>query len=106
MIGSALTDYLLRKSGKTWDEVTEPKATPDDIDDSSLKSYIAAALHSGRIADVDGLSKPDLLAKLRLTDDNGNIKRAAIVLFGMNPAKFYNNCVVKIGRFGKDSGEL
>ena len=106
LIGSALTDYLLRKSGKTWDEVTEPKATPDDIDDNSLKSYIAAALHSGRIADVEGLSKADLLAKLRLTDDNGNIKRAAIVLFGMNPAKFYNNCVVKIGRFGKDSSEL
>ena len=106
MIGSALTDYLLRKSGKTWDEVTEPTASPDDIDDNSLKSYIAAALHSGRIADVEGLSKADLLAKLRLTDDNANIKRAAIVLFGMNPAKFYNNCVVKIGRFGKDSSEL
>ena len=106
LIGSALTDYLLRKSGKTWDEVTEPSATPDDIDDSSLKSYISAAFHSGRIADVEGLSKADLLAKLRLTDDNGNIKRAAIVLFGKSPSKFYNNCVVKIGRFGKDSSEL
>jgi ATP-dependent DNA helicase RecG len=106
LIGAALTDYLLRKSGKTWDEVTEPTATLDDIDDSSLKSYIAAALHSGRISDVEGLSIADLLAKLRLTDDNGNFKRAAIVLFGKNPAKFYNNCVVKIGRFGKDSSEL
>lgn len=106
LIGAALTDYLLRKSGKTWDEVTEPTATPDDIDDTSLKSYIAASLHAGRIADVEGLSKADLLAKLRLTDDNGNIKRAAIVLFGKNPAKFFNNCVVKIGRFGKDSSDI
>ena len=106
LIGSALTDYLLRKSGKTWDEITEPKATPDDIDDNSLKSYIAAALHAGRIADVEGLSKSDLLGKLRLTDDKGHIKRAAIVLFGKNPAKFYNNCVIKIGRFGKNSSDL
>ena len=106
LIGAALTDYLLRKSGKTWDEVSEPTATLDDIDDASLKSYIAASLHAGRIADVEGLSKADLIAKLRLTDDNGNIKRAAIVLFGKNPAKFFNNCVVKIGRFGKDSSEL
>ena len=106
LIGAALTDYLLRKSGKTWDEVSEPTATLDDIDDASLKSYIAASLHAGRIADVEGLSKADLIAKLRLTDDNGNIKRAAIVLFGKNPAKFFNNCVVKIGRFGKDSGDL
>ncbi len=106
LIGAALTDYLLRKSGKTWDEVSEPIATLDDIDDASLKSYIAASLHAGRIADVEGLSKADLLAKLRLTDDNGNIKRAAIVLFGKNPAKYFNNCVVKIGRFGKDSSDL
>ncbi len=106
LIGTALTDYLLRKSGKTWDEVTEPIATLDDIDDGSLKFYIAASLYAGRIADVEGLSKADLLAKLRLTDDSGNIKRAAIVLFGKNPAKFYNNCVVKIGRFGKDSSDL
>jgi ATP-dependent DNA helicase RecG len=106
LIGAALTDYLLRKSGKTWDEVSEPTATLDDIDDASLKSYIAASLHAGRIADVEGLSKNDLLAKLRLTDDNGNIKRAAIVLFGKNPAKFFNNCVVKIGRFGKDSSDI
>jgi ATP-dependent DNA helicase RecG len=106
LIGTALTDYLLRKSGKTWDEVSEPTATLDDIDDTSLKSYIAASLHAGRIADKEGLSKADLIAKLRLTDDNGNIKRAAIVLFGTNPAKFFNNCVVKIGRFGKDSSDL
>jgi ATP-dependent DNA helicase RecG len=106
LIGAALTDYLLRKSGKTWDEVTEPRATLDDIDDASLKSYIAASLHAGRIADVEGLSKADLIAKLRLTDENGNIKRAAIVLFGKNPVKFFNNCVVKIGRFGKDSSDL
>jgi ATP-dependent DNA helicase RecG len=106
LIGTALTDYLLRKSGKTWDEVIEPTATLNDIDDNSLKLYIAASLNAGRIADVEGLNKKDLLAKLRLTDDNGNIKRAGIVLFGKNTAKFYNNCMVKIGRFGKDSSDL
>lgn len=106
LIGAALTDYLLRKSGKTWDEVREPTATLDDIDDTSLKSYIAASVQAGRIGDVEGLSKADLIAKLRLTDDKGTLKRAAIVLFGKNPAKFFNNCVVKIGRFGKDSSEI
>ncbi len=74
--------------------VSEPTATLDDIDDASLKSYIAASVHAGRIADVEGLSKADLIAKLRLTDDNGNIKRAAIVLFGKNPAKFFSIIVL------------
>jgi len=55
---------------------------------------------------VEGLSKADLLAKLRLTDDNGHIKRAAIVLFGKNPAKFYNNCVVKIAALEKTAATL
>jgi ATP-dependent DNA helicase RecG len=106
LIGTALTDYLLRKSGKTWDEVAEPTASLEDIDDDSLKIYVAASIRAGRIADADGISKSDLLAKLRLTDENGTIKRAAIVLFGKNPAKFFNNCVVKIGRFGIDSCDL
>jgi len=34
LTGAALTDYLLRKSGKTWDEVTEPAATLADIDEA------------------------------------------------------------------------
>lgn len=55
---------------------------------------------------MEGLSKADLLSKLRLTDHKGNIKRAAVVLFGKNPAKFFNNCVVKLGRFSKDSSDL
>ncbi len=106
LTGTTLTDYLLRKSGKTWDEVIEPSATLDDIDNDSLKSYIAAATHAGRVTDTEGISKTDLLAKLRLVNDNGSIKRAAIVLFGKDPSKFYNNCVVKIGRFVKDSSDL
>lgn len=99
LTGAALTDYLLRKSGKTWDEVTEQGATLADIDEASLQRFLKAGQASGRIADVDGLGKADVLAKLRLTDDNGGVKRAAIVLFGTDPGKFYRNCVVKMGRF-------
>lgn len=106
LIGTALTDFLLRKSGKTWDEVIEPAATLADIDEQSLKTFIATSLKTGRIAETEGLSTAELFAKLRLTDDNGNIKRAAIVLFGKTPGKFYNNCVVKIGRFGSSGGDL
>ncbi len=71
-----------------------------------LSASLHRPLHAGKIADVEGLSKADLLAKLRLTDDHGNIKRAGIVLFGKNPVKFLNNCVVKIGRFVKDSSDI
>jgi ATP-dependent DNA helicase RecG len=106
LIGTALTDFLLRKSGKTWDEVIEPTATFTDIDEASLQVFIETSLKAGRIAETEGLSTAELFAKLRLTDDNGKIKRAAIILFGKNPGKFYNNCVVKIGRFGSSGSDL
>ncbi len=106
LTGTTLTEFLLRKSGKTWDEVIEPTATLADIDEQSVQLFIAAALKSGRIADVEGLSLTELLANLRLIDEQGKLKRAAIVLFGRNPTKFYNNCIARIGRFGKDDTDL
>ena len=106
LIGAALTEYLLRKSGKTWDEVIEPAATLEDIDDKSLQIFLHDALLAGRIADVEGLNKMQLLEKLRLVDEQGNLKRAALVLFAKDPRNFYYNCVVKIGRFGKNAGDI
>lgn len=48
---------------------------------------------------------PELFEKLRLTE-NGQLKRAAIILFGKEPAKFYPNTFVKIGRFGKGDADI
>jgi ATP-dependent DNA helicase RecG len=47
---------------------------------------------------VDGLTTEQLFDKLRLTE-NGKIKRAALVLFGKDPGKFYPSIYVRIGRF-------
>src|SRR5699024_9281086 len=44
----------------------------------------------------------EILEKLRLTE-NGEITRAAIILFGKDPRKFYPNSFVKIGRFKNDT---
>lgn len=53
----------------------------------------------------NGLSIPELFEKLRLVE-NEQLKRSAIILFGKDPGKFYPNMFVKIGRFGKDDGDL
>jgi len=45
-----------------------------------------------------GLTIPQIFDKLLLTE-SGQLKRGAIILFGKNPAKFYPNTFVKIGRF-------
>ncbi|MDR1556077.1 MAG: transcriptional regulator, partial [Tannerellaceae bacterium] len=72
-----------------------------DIDDATVKKYLRKAEEIGRLPDIDGLSTPELLEKLRLVQD-GKLKRAAIVLFGKDPGKFYPNTFVKIGKFEDD----
>lgn len=104
--GNALMEFLLRKSGKTWDDVIEPRATLADIDEATVKQFKADAAKAGRLPADDGaLSLADFLDKLRLTE-NGQLKRAAIVIFGKDPGRFYPNQIVKIGRFGVEDDDL
>lgn len=105
LTGHSLTEFLLRKSGKTWDDVTDPSATPEDIDQASVNKFLGDAVKAGRLPDVSGLSLGELLEKLRLSD-NGQLKRAAVILFGKDPGRFYPNMAVKMGRFGKDDADL
>ena len=105
LTGASLNEFLLRKSGRTWDDVIEPRATIDDIDEKSLSYFLQISKEKGRLPDVDGLSTEEILDKLRLTE-NGQLKRAAIILFGKDPGRFYPNTFVKIGRFAKDDTDL
>ena len=101
LTGAALNEFLLKRSGHTWDDVIETRATFDDIDERTVKIFLRKAEEAGRLPDSDGLSTPELLEKLRLTK-NGELKRAAIVLFGKDPGSFYPNTFVKIGKFEDD----
>lgn len=98
LVGNALTEFLLRKSGMSWGDVIEEDAMFDDIDNDSIAVYLNDAERSGRIPDAKNLSALELLDKLNLTK-NGRLKRAAIILFGKNPEKFYRHTYVKVGRF-------
>lgn len=103
--GNALIEFLLRKTGKTWDDVVEPSASITDIDTKAVDRFVADALKSGRLSNVNELSLAELLEKLRLTEE-GKMKRAALVLFGKDPGRFFTNMVVKIGRFGTSDDDL
>lgn len=106
MTGATLNDFLLKKAGKTWDDVWEEGATIDDIDEKSIQIFIKDALKSGRMPkDIAELSIQQFLEKIRLLD-HGKLKRAAIILFGKDPNRFYPNIKVKIGRFGVNDADL
>lgn len=105
LMGNTLNEFILRKSGRTWDDLFEDRAFLNDLDMDSQTKFINAAEKSGRITIEDNISRITLLEKLRLSD-NQKIKRAAIILFGTDPGRFYPNISVKIGRFGKSDDDL
>lgn len=105
LTGVELNEFLLKKAGKTWDDVVEEGASLKDIDDQSIKKFIEDSRDKARIPETKGLTIIQILDKLHLTEGK-KLKRAAIVLFGKNPEQFYPNMEVRIGRFGKDATDL
>ena len=103
--GPALNEFILRRTGKTWDDIPEPKASIGDIDDATVKQFLKEARIAKRIRVEDDISISDLMEKLRLLED-GQLKRAAVILFGKDPGRFYPNLSVKIGKFGDSDADL
>lgn len=105
LTGLALNEFILKRTGKNWDDIPEQRATIYDIDKQSIKQFIEDAGKANRINIEANIKPNDLLDKLRLTED-GALKRGALILFGKDPGKFYPNISVKIGKFGKSDADL
>ncbi len=105
LTGIELNEFLLKKAGKTWDDVVEEGAEISDIDEKSITQFINDSKEKGRMPDTSGLTSLQILDKLRLLDNN-KLKRGALILFGKDPGQFYPNIMVKIGRFGEDGSDL
>ena len=103
--GAELTDFLLAKSGKTWDEIIVDNASITDIDPDSIQKLITDSNEKGRLPETDDLSDLKIMQKLRVAQDD-QIKRSGIILFAKDPNQFVPNCKVMIGRFGEDSEDL
>jgi len=99
--GKELTKFLISKSGREWDEYAEEKASKDDIDVKTVEKFKEIAIKRLPFVkeEKDNLK---LLQKLNLLE-NGKPKRAAILLFGKNPKRFYTSAFIKVGKFLTDT---
>lgn len=105
--GAALQNFVIKKMGRSWDEVINDHATLNDIDPEAIKYFIGKGVEADRIPEDLHNAKPeDVLASLGLIDDNGGLTNAAVLLFGKNPQRYYPSAVFKIGRFGCDEADL
>ncbi|MBP5369856.1 MAG: putative DNA binding domain-containing protein [Bacteroidales bacterium] len=97
--GSALTEFLIKKTGYQWDAVPVDWVGIDDLDKESFDIFRREAVRTGRMSVMDvNCSNQQLLDKLGLID-NGKLKRAAVLLFYRYPQRFVTGCYVKIGKF-------
>lgn len=103
--GNALTNFLLKNMGKTWDDLVETDAVIGDINVDTVNSFKNMAIKSKRVPSFDDENLEQILVKLRLSKKE-KLKRSAILMFGKDPCQFYVNAFVKIGRFGNDDADL
>lgn len=104
--GNALNDFLLKKAGKTWDDVIEPRASFSDIDLNAIEAFKSGAAKSKRLPFIENENDIEPILENLLLLEDGSLKRAAILLFSKTPERFFINAYVKIGRFGESDSDL
>lgn len=103
----SLQQFLLKKMGRSWDDIINERATLDDIDRKVIDYFLKKGIEAQRIPESErDASTKDVIESLGLLDDNNNLKNAAILLFGKKSQRFFPSVVFKIGRFGKDEADL
>jgi ATP-dependent DNA helicase RecG len=102
--GNELVDFFLKKQGRGWDEIIEDRATFNDLNIETIKNFKRFA--RDRVPSISD-EKDDnvVLEKLNLVEGN-KLKRAAVLLFGKNPQRFYPSAQLKIGKFLTDTDLL
>ena len=105
--GSALQDFLLRKIGRSWDDLVCDEATLDDLDPDAFTFFIRRAIEAGRMPQEAKDDTPiTILKNLNLITPDGKLKNAAVLLFGKNPQYFFCTANFRIARIGRDETDL
>ncbi|MBO4403380.1 MAG: putative DNA binding domain-containing protein [Bacteroidales bacterium] len=105
--GTALQQFVLKKMGRSWDDISNDRASLDDIDRDAIDYFLQKGIDAQRIPeDQRKATSENVLTSLGLMDDDGGLKNAAILLFGKRPQKFFPSVVFKIGRFGRNDADL
>lgn len=93
----------LESTGTTWDMLTCVNAMLGDIDGESIQRYLEQLRRIRGLDLGNAESTEDVLRKLRLLE-SGGISNTAILLFGKEPQRFYQQSEVRCARFkGTDS---
>lgn len=104
--GQALNQFLLKKTGITWDSVPVQSVSAQELRNDSFDIFREQAVKSRRMDEPDiQVSNEQLLDNLNLINE-GALTRAAVLLFHHNPEKWIPGSYVKIAYFQSESDIL
>ena len=105
--GTALQNFLLKKMGVSWDDVSQERATLDMISPEAIEYFQRKSIANERMSpDSFTTDIRSVLENLHLIDDNGHLKNAALLLFGKDPARYFPLSDFQIGRFVANEADL
>ena len=105
--GVALQQFILKKMGRSWDDMVHERATVNDLDREAIEYFLQKGIQAGRI-DPSEANAPtmNVLQNLHLVDDEGRLKNAALLLFCEKPGRYFTGTEFKIGRFHSNITDL
>jgi ATP-dependent DNA helicase RecG len=105
--GNDLQHFILKKLGKSYDELPIESATINDIDALSVRKFIKMAIKINRLSvDAEEDELQTVLFNLKLIGENSKLKNAAILLFGKNTPHYFSSVSFRIGKFGNNHHDL
>ena len=105
--GPALQQFVLKKMGRSWDDITNDFATIDDLDKSAIDYFLRKGFENGRISDEERNAPIEVvLENLNLVNEEGKLKNAALLLFAKRPQRYFTCVQFKIGRFSGSEANL
>ena len=105
--GTALQNFLLKKMGVSWDDVSQERATLDMISPEAVEYFQRKSIANERMSPESYTTDiHSVLENLHLIDDNGHLKNAALLLFGKDPARYFPLCDFRLGRFVANEADL
>ncbi len=104
LTGQQLNQFLLKKTGLTWDSVPISNIPIEKIRNDAFDIFKEQSVKNGRMSkenvDIDNI---EILDSLNLIDENNELKRAGVLLFHHIPEKWVPGSFIKIAYFSSES---
>ncbi|MCF0186470.1 MAG: putative DNA binding domain-containing protein [Bacteroidaceae bacterium] len=105
--GVALQQFILKKMGRSWDDIPHERATFDCIDSNAITYFLKSSAKQSRLESLpENADTLTVLKNLRLVTDDGKLKYAALLLFAKDPQMYFPSVQFKLGRFGSSESDL